>query len=173
MGVGAGLLAKQALVGSVVLAVPISVGGVLLAAPSIHLFGVSADVAHAGILYTQITMATSLTMIVSFVAGALLRGAGDTRTPLMVTLLSNLINGVMAYCLIFGQLGMPALGVAGSAWGAVIGRTVGALLLVGLLIRGRGLLSLKGTWGWRPRLGIWPRRGPGTGPAGGDPSRSW
>src|SRR5206468_2442236 len=149
-----GLLAKQSLVGAAALAVPVSLAGVLLAAPSIHLFGVSAAVAGYGILYTQITMATALVMIVSFVAGSLLRGAGDTRTPMLVTLLSNVINAVLAYGLIFGQLGLPALGVAGSAWAAVIGRTVGAVLLVGLLIRGRGPLSIKGRWGWRPHLRV-------------------
>ena len=151
----AGLLAKQALVGCVALAVPVSLIGVLLAAPSVHLFGVSAGVAQSGILYTQITMATSLTLIVSLVAGAMLRGAGDTRTPLLVTLLSNVINGVMAYALIFGQLGLPGLGVAGSAWGAVIGRSVGALLLVALLLRKRGPVCIRGRAGWWPHPHLW------------------
>lgn len=151
----AGLLAKQALVSCVGLALPVSLIGVLLAAPSVHLFGVSAAVARSGILYTQITMGTSLTLIVSLVAGALLRGAGDTRTPLLVTLLSNVINGVMAYTLIFGQLGLPALGVAGSAWGAVIGRGVGALLLVALLLRKRGPVCIRGRAGWWPQPRLW------------------
>ena len=151
----AGRLAKQALVGGVLLSVPVSVLGVLLAGPQIHLFGVSAAVAHAGILYTQITMGTSLTLIVSLVAGALLRGAGDTRSPMLVTLLSNGVNAIMAYALIFGQLGLPALGVAGSAWGAVIGRSVGALLLVALLVRGRGPLSIRGRRDWRPQPRLW------------------
>src|SRR5262249_7693658 len=140
----AGRLAKQALVGGVLISIPVSLLGVMLAGPSIHLFGVSAAVAQSGILYTQITMGTSLTLIISLVAGALLRGAGDTRTPMLVTLLSNVINAVLAYGLIFGQFGLPALGVAGSAWGAVIGRSVGALLLVALLLRGRGPISIKG-----------------------------
>ncbi len=151
----AGLLAKQSLVGSVVLAVPVSLAGVLLAAPSIHIYGVTAGVARYGILYTQITMATALVMIVGFVASSLLRGAGDTRTPLMVTLLSNAINAVMAYGLIYGHLGLPTLGVAGSAWAAVLGRTVGALLLVGVLVRGRGALSIRGSWGWWPQVRVW------------------
>lgn len=151
----ASLLATQALGGSIALAAPVSLVGVALAAPSIHLFGVSAAVSQSGILYTQITMAASLPLIVSIVAAALLRGAGDTRTPLLVTLLSNGLNAVLAYGLIFGQLGLPALGVAGSAWGAVIGRSVGAILLVGLLLRGRGPLSILGHGDWRPQLGIW------------------
>jgi len=151
----AGRLAKQALAGGVLLSAPVSVLGVMLAGPSIHLFGVSAAVAQSGILYTQITMGTSLTLIVSLVAGALLRGAGDTRSPMLVTLLSNGINALLAYGLIFGQFGLPALGVAGSAWGAVIGRGVGALLLLALLLRGRGPLSIRGRGDWRPQPRLW------------------
>jgi putative MATE family efflux protein len=94
-------------------------------------------------------------LVVGFVAGALLRGAGDTRTPMLVTLLSNAINAVAAYVLIFGHFGLPALGVAGSAWAAVLGRTVAACLLIGLLLRRRAALTLRGRWGWRPDLSIW------------------
>jgi putative MATE family efflux protein len=151
----AALLAKQSLVGATLLAVPVSLLGVALAIPAMHLFGLTGAVAGYGALYTRITMSTSLVLVVGFVAGALLRGAGDTRTPMLVTLLSNVINAVAAYGLIFGHLGLPALGVAGSAWAAVIGRTVSALVLVGLLVRGRGVLSVTGWWGWRPELRRW------------------
>ena len=47
-----------------------------------------------------------------------LRGAGDSRTPLYAAVLANIVNVVVAYLLIFGNAGLPALGVAGSAWGA-------------------------------------------------------
>ena len=154
-GQRAALLAKQSLAGAAALAVPVSVLGFVLAGPAIGIFGVTAVVARYGTLYTQITMSTSLVMTVSFVAGSLLRGAGDTRTPMLVTLLSNVINAVAAYALIFGHLGLPALGVAGSAWAAVIGRAVGAVLLVGLLVRGRGALTIRGRTGWWPRPRIW------------------
>jgi len=65
-------------------------------------------------------------------AGAL-RGAGDTRTPMIVTGLVNIINVIVAYTLIFGHFGFPALGVLGSAWGASIARAIGAAVLLGLL----------------------------------------
>lgn len=42
------------------------------------------------------------------------RGLGDTRTPLYVTIGANLLNAGLDWCLIFGNLGFPAWGVAGA-----------------------------------------------------------
>ena len=42
------------------------------------------------------------------------RGIGDTRTPLYATLCANGVNVVLDYGLIFGELGLPQLGVTGA-----------------------------------------------------------
>ncbi|NPA41601.1 MAG: MATE family efflux transporter [Aquificae bacterium] len=47
-------------------------------------------------------------------------GAGDTKTPMKVAILMNIVNISTAYCLIYGKLGLPALGVAGAGWGIVL-----------------------------------------------------
>jgi putative MATE family efflux protein len=54
--------------------------------------------------------------------------------------------------LIFGLLGFPVLGVAGSAWGAAAGRLAGTAAMLVLLVRGVGAGSLRlvGRHGWRP-----------------------
>jgi putative MATE family efflux protein len=71
---------------------------------------------------------------------------------MLVALGINLVNVVVAFVLIFGYLGFPALGVTGSAWGAAIGRTAGAVALLVILVRGGGRsgLRLTGGPGWRP-----------------------
>jgi len=45
-----------------------------------------------------------------------LRGAGDTKTPMKLTLLSNSLNIFLDYALIFGKFGFPKMGVAGAAF---------------------------------------------------------
>jgi MATE family multidrug resistance protein len=42
------------------------------------------------------------------------RGVGDTRTPMLGAVFANALNAGLGYGLIFGELGLPKLGVAGS-----------------------------------------------------------
>ena len=67
-------------------------------------------------------------------------------------MLANIVNVIVAYVLIFGHFGLPALGVAGSALGAAAGRSLGAAYMLVVMARGRKAISLGGGWGWRPRI---------------------
>src|SRR5262245_15742470 len=58
-----------------------------------------------------------------------------TRPIVLAIVLANLANAALNWMLIFGHLGAPALGVAGSAWATTISRW----LLAGLLF----------AWAWR------------------------
>jgi putative MATE family efflux protein len=81
---------------------------------------------------------------VFFALGAALRAAGDTRTPLWIGALGNVVNVLLAYTLVYGKLGMPALGVAGAALAGGIAFGVGAVVLVAMWMRGRLLLRRSG-----------------------------
>ncbi|MFN8594300.1 MAG: MATE family efflux transporter [Thermomicrobiales bacterium] len=148
----ANMLARQAIVWGVLIGIPVSVG-MYFAAPSIiGLFGTEPDVAAAATTYLEVIAATSLALFLSFVCGAVLRGAGDSRTPLVAAVVANIVNVIVAYLLIFGNAGFPALGVAGSAWGAAIGRAIGAAVMIVAMVGGRRAISLNGRWGWMPQL---------------------
>lgn len=148
----ANLLARQAIVVGLILAIPVSIG-MFFAAPSIiGLFGAAPDVAGAATTYLQVTAATSVALFLSFVCGAVLRGADDSRTPLKAAVIANVVNASVSYVLIFGHLGLPALGIAGSALGAAAGRAVGAGFMLLMMAGGHKAISLRGAWGWMPRL---------------------
>jgi putative MATE family efflux protein len=150
----ANYLARQAIVWGVVLGIPVSIG-MFVAAPSIiGIFGTAADVAAAATIYLEVISATALALFLSFICGAVLRGAGDSRTPLKAAVLANIVNIGVAYVLIFGHLGLPELGIAGSAWGAAIGRGAGAAVMLAVMARGHKAISLAGSWGWMPRLDV-------------------
>jgi putative MATE family efflux protein len=51
-------------------------------------------------------------------------GAGDTKTPMKIAVLMNIINISTAYCLIYGKFGFPKLGVSGAGWGIVLSELV-------------------------------------------------
>ena len=62
-----------------------------------------------------------------------LRAANDAKTPTCIGFITILVNVALNYVLIFGELGFPALGVAGSAWGTTLSRLFQTLLLVGYI----------------------------------------
>jgi putative MATE family efflux protein len=147
-------LARQAIVWGLLLAAPVSVGMYLAAPGIIGLFGTEPEVAAAATTYLQIIAATAVALFLSFVCGAVLRGAGDSRTPLVAAMIANVVNIGVAYSLILGNFGFPALGVAGAAIGAAVGRAVGAAFMLTVMATGRKAISLRGSWGWRPRVAV-------------------
>jgi putative MATE family efflux protein len=147
-------VARQALVWGVLLSIPVSILMYVFAPSLIRLFDTEAEVAHYATQYLQITAAFSVFLLLTFVGGAIFRGVGDSRTPLYASIVANIVNVVLAYALIFGHLGLPELGVEGSAWGAAIARVVSASILIGLLLTGKRGISLRGTGSWRPHMAI-------------------
>src|SRR5215211_4136378 len=150
----AGRLGRQSLIWSVLFSIPLSVGGLLLSGPIIGLFGLEPEVAQIGVQYLQVTMGTVVVLVALFIGGGVLRGAGDSRTPLRVTALANLLNVALAYALIYGHFGLPALGPVGSAWATFIARALALVLLLGALWRGRAGVTISGRSGWRPDFGV-------------------
>ncbi|HDN27422.1 MAG TPA: MATE family efflux transporter [Thioploca sp.] len=61
---------------------------------------------------------------------AFYQSLGNSRFPMLVSVGVLLLNVVLDYGLIFGKLGMPALGVEGSALATVFAQAFGALFIV-------------------------------------------
>jgi Na+-driven multidrug efflux pump len=68
---------------------------------------------------------------VTYSFAAVLRSTGDVRTPLINSLIALGLGTALSYGLIFGRLGLPALGANGAALGAATARVIECLLLVG------------------------------------------
>lgn len=116
---------------------------ILWAEPIVGLFGVAPEVATRSSVYVRAVLLSIVPSSILFVIGSALRGAGDTRTPLVVGLVVNVVNVLANWVLIFGKLGFPALGVLGSAVATTIAFTLGAALIAGLLAFGRLRLRLE------------------------------
>lgn len=84
---------------------------------------------------------------------------GDTKTPMWVMLSANVLNVILNYALIFGNIGCPRLGLIGAGYATLISRVV--MMTVLLLYRKKNstLERSKGDWSFRDamrltRLGI-------------------
>jgi putative MATE family efflux protein len=93
-------------------------------------------------------------MVVMLIGNGSLRGSGDTRTPMVISAIANVANVAVAYPLIFGVAGLPALGIAGAAWGVAAARIVGFALVVRALLPGERLRVSGLLRRWRPDLEI-------------------
>jgi putative MATE family efflux protein len=144
---------QQAILAAIAIAV-LSVAPVLVWTPElIRALRVDPAVVEMATPFVRIVMLGVPATAVLFVIVTSLRGAGDTRTPLVIGGVVGAVNVGLAWVLIFGKLGLPALGVTGAAIASVLGFASGAALGLWLLHRGGLLIRLERAR-WRLRLGV-------------------
>ncbi|MBT2758799.1 MATE family efflux transporter [Mesobacillus foraminis] len=117
-----------------------------LAEPLLKLMGIESDVLELGALYFRIVGIPSIFMSLMFVLSAILRGAGDTRSPMIVSIIINVINAILDYVLIFGFLFIPEMGIVGAALATVFSRLVGSMILFYYINRSSTLSFRKDYW---------------------------
>ena len=143
---------KQSLLMALVIGSLEMVTGFLMAPFYIKFFGGSGKSLQWGIQYFQIFSVSFLFMILLYVIGNCYRGMGDTKTPMMIMLQGNILNIVLDPILIFGWLGLPAMGVRGAAVASLISQ-IYALGIYGYLIFFKEFhLDLKGRWRFNPKI---------------------
>lgn len=84
-------------------------------------------------------------IITNFIAVGIIRGSGDTHFSMLINLIVNGINLVLAPLLIFGTLILPRLEVTGAALAAGIAHTIGLIITIILLRTRRCRLFLSFT----------------------------
>lgn len=114
-----------------------------LAPTIIRYMGAEPAVEPLGIAFLRWSTVGYIAMQWSQVMTGAIRGRGDTVTPLYIGVVVNLVNVVLEYGFINGHLGLPALGVVGSALGTTIARCLGAVILLVVLIRSQHPVRLR------------------------------
>ncbi|MFB6111110.1 MAG: MATE family efflux transporter [Halobacteriaceae archaeon] len=139
----ANLAIKQTLWLSILLSVPMTIGSWMYADEMIGLLTDSETVVALGAVYLRIVMLSVVFRFWSMAAARALAGAGDTRTPMHVRLLTLPTNILLNAFLIFGLGPFPELGIAGAAWGTAIANTLAGLIFLGLFVAGRRSVRLR------------------------------
>jgi putative MATE family efflux protein len=98
-------------------------------------FGTAPEVVALGEDYVQMLTWMLPFVFVKLVFVTALNASGDTKTPMYVKIGSILLNVVLNYLFIFGNLGFPELGVMGAAVGTVIVNGLELLIYVILYLR--------------------------------------
>ncbi|HHT9119884.1 MAG TPA: MATE family efflux transporter [Candidatus Hypogeohydataceae bacterium YC41] len=106
------------------------------------LMGAEPEVTRLSTLYFATVISFLPCRLIILTCSASLRGAGDTRTPMLITLVMNVTNALFNWLLIFGIWIFPRMEVAGAAWGTVIAYLVGSTISLAVLLRGKALVTL-------------------------------
>lgn len=155
--------AKRALIQSIYMALVV---GILLAVVGktfsisiLNLFFGGADIKvfNIGLSYFEIILFNLPFFVLDIIVSGAMRGAGDTKTPMVITGGVNILNIILNTVLIFGVPGLniPALGVAGSAIAVTVSRIVGVTTRILVMYLRKGLklnLSLRDDYSIRPEL---------------------
>jgi hypothetical protein len=81
--------------------------------------GTPADILPGATAYARIMLIAAPGVFTFILVTSMLRGVGDTRTPLLTLLISTAVGLLLTPALIRGWLGLPELGVTSGAWAAV------------------------------------------------------
>lgn len=99
------------------------------------------EVIQQGILYLRLAVLTYLPMSLSMAIGNAMRSLGETKVPMMASIVAILTNAILNYTFIFGHFGAPALGVSGAALATIIARVIEMILLITILLRKHFMFS--------------------------------
>ena len=82
-------------------------------------------------------------VVITTVVTASFQGYGNTKIPMYIAVLMNVVNIVCGYCFIFGAFGIPGMGIKGAATALLTAQTVGAGTGLYLLYKKKGGLFRK------------------------------
>ncbi|NLA58381.1 MAG: MATE family efflux transporter [Firmicutes bacterium] len=127
-----------------ILGVIISIIGVVFRRPLLELINTPDEILEMAMTYIGIIMAGLVGMFLYNVAGAILRGFGDSRNPLRFLAYATVLNIILDPIFIFGLGPIPAMGVGGAALATIIAQGISAVLSLRYLYVQSGLLH------WQP-----------------------
>lgn len=97
----------------------------VVAEPLLRTMQTPAGILQESVHYLRVFMWTLPCVFIGFLAASVLRGVGDSITPLYFQIISLVITAVLDPLLIFGWLGCPKLGLIGTAYANIIAQVIG------------------------------------------------
>ncbi len=128
-----------------------------LARPLFDFIGHEPAVRTEEITYFRILCYGTGPQIVSTAISAFFSGRSQTWTVLVVNLIAISLNIGLDWVLIFGHLGLPAMGIRGAAWATNLATVTGAGLFVLLFLNAENRREFATLSGWRPNRELFAR----------------
>lgn len=111
----------------------IALFGVLFSKHILLALGTTPDVMHLSLPYVQWMLAGSPLLFIYIIYTSILRGVGDSTTPLIASGMTILIGVVITPVLIAGYFGFPKMGIIAPAIATAVGYLAVLIFLAGYL----------------------------------------
>jgi putative MATE family efflux protein len=145
--------AIQSLILGGVISILLAFFGAMLDEPVLRILGATPEMLGPATAYFRVVFVGSFTLILMYLSGAILRGAGDARTPMIILMVGTVFNIVLDPLLIFGLWFFPRLEVKGAAYATVIGQGIAMVLGLWVLVTGYSRIHVRlPQFRVRPRL---------------------
>lgn len=137
-------------------AVVLAVIGAFWSQDLLLLLGADPEVAVVGARFLSPMLMGMSIFVTLMILTTAFQSTGDSRTPMYVMVVVNIVNIILNPTLIAGLNGFPAFGIAGSAYASILSRLAGVMLLLGVMhlvpSRKNGPVRLPERWVFEPRL---------------------
>jgi putative MATE family efflux protein len=128
--------ASQTVTFAVIASVVLGAFGYFAVEDILRFLGASSDVLPGATAYLQIVSLGMVFMFAFFVFMSLMRGYGDTITPMLVMFVTVVVNLALDPVLIFGLGPVPPLGVEGAAYATVFSRALASVVGMAIMFHG-------------------------------------
>jgi len=108
--------------------------GFLFSEQILKIFTSEANLIKMGSEYIKIILIGSTAMFFPMISNNILRGEGNTFTPMVAMLIGSILNIILDPFLIYGLWIFPEMGVAGAATATVAARIISGIFLVYILL---------------------------------------
>ena len=136
------MAAMQSIWLGIILSILLGIIGALFAEDILRLMGGDAELIRENVGYTRILFSTNIVILLLFLLNGIFRGAGDAFMAMYSLWIANILNIILDPILIFGWGPVPAYGVEGAAIATSIGRGIGVLFQLIILVKGASTIKL-------------------------------
>lgn len=124
-----GVYFRQSLLVNMIMSL-LMVGVILIGVSFIYYLNQPAEVADQAVVYISIVGLSAIPLMLFQTYKQFIEGLSIMRPAMIIAILANIINAFANWVLIFGKLGLPALGLAGAGWATFASRLFMAVVLM-------------------------------------------
>ncbi|MBM7615859.1 MATE family efflux transporter [Alkaliphilus hydrothermalis] len=121
---------KQSLIMSIIIGLVFGGINLIFSKRLLLILGAEESVLEYALPYFICVAVPAVFICINMVLSSALRGAGDTKTPMKIAIVANVVNAVLDYILIFGIFNFNGFGILGAGLATTFSRVLSVVLLM-------------------------------------------